>query len=343
MDRSETEVDLDLKYLQEKLALLEEPPLPPSLTAEALFRRLDAGELSLPEQAPGEEPPEEQASPEVPAEAPDGKVLPWSRPLRRWLPLAACLVVVLLLYRGYQAGLSNGFGGASAAAPQMAAEVVMEDSDSDGGSSADAAGVPAPLAAPPPPEPGPAAGDGPGEEAQKRSLPGSEAATSGESAPTEDVPTENTLPENIPAGNAPAETASPEGSGPDSPPAGEDGEAGLAGSPPVEAPGPGGGDGDGNPDTGGSDSGSAPGNIHWFQGVDVQMKALSLKYAPEGLSPGIRGFLWNHPEEGQMIFDVCYRDKEGEVVVVLCFRCRICPEPGKQFPLLELLSYQETD
>ena len=84
MDRSETEVDLDLKYLQEKLALLEEPPLPPSLTAEALFRRLDAGELSLPEQAPGEEPPEEQASPEVPAEAPDGKVLPWSRPLRRW-------------------------------------------------------------------------------------------------------------------------------------------------------------------------------------------------------------------------------------------------------------------
>ena len=68
---NEHETEQDLEFLREKLALLGEPELPPALSAAALFRRMDEGSLTLPEEeAPvgaspawegtaGEETPEE--------------------------------------------------------------------------------------------------------------------------------------------------------------------------------------------------------------------------------------------------------------------------------------------
>ena len=42
----------DTERLKQKLALLGEPALPASLSAEALFRRMDEGRLTLPEREP---------------------------------------------------------------------------------------------------------------------------------------------------------------------------------------------------------------------------------------------------------------------------------------------------
>lgn len=98
----------DLEFLREQLSRLDEPELPPSLTAEALFARLDEGTLALPEEAPAKK---------------EQKVIPWGKSARRWLPLAACLALVLLLYRGYEVGLARNF---SKNAPQMAASGAPE-------------------------------------------------------------------------------------------------------------------------------------------------------------------------------------------------------------------------
>ena len=84
----------DLDFLREQLSRLDEPELPPSLTSAALFARLDEGVLTLPE--------EEAAKAEK-------KVIPWGRVVRRWAPLAACLVLVLLLYQGREVGLARNF------------------------------------------------------------------------------------------------------------------------------------------------------------------------------------------------------------------------------------------
>lgn len=86
----------DLEFLKEQLSQLDEPELPPTLTAEALFARLDEGTLALPEEAPEEE--ENKAA-----------VIPWGRIAKRWAPLAACLVLVLLLHQGYQVGMARNF------------------------------------------------------------------------------------------------------------------------------------------------------------------------------------------------------------------------------------------
>lgn len=99
--------------LKQKLELLGEPTLPDSLTAEELFRRMDSGELVLPEEI------------EVEAEAaPSEKVIPWAKVLRRGLPIAACLALVVFIAQGrfWRMGSSGGANLTSNAdAPQAAA------------------------------------------------------------------------------------------------------------------------------------------------------------------------------------------------------------------------------
>lgn len=99
--------------LKKKLELLGEPTLPDSLTAEELFRRIDCGELVLPEE------------PEVEAEAaPSDKVIPWMKVLRRGVPIAACLALVVFIAQGriWRMGSSGGANfSEKAAAPQAAA------------------------------------------------------------------------------------------------------------------------------------------------------------------------------------------------------------------------------
>ncbi len=129
---NEHETEQDLEFLREKLALLGEPELPPALSAAALFRRMDEGSLTPPEEeAPvgaspawegtaGEENPEEAlpAAGDTEAAAPPaGKVIPWRKVLRRGVPLAACLALVLLVYQGREVGLAKNFSGTSPAAP----------------------------------------------------------------------------------------------------------------------------------------------------------------------------------------------------------------------------------
>lgn len=96
--------------LKQKLELLGDVALPESLTAGELFRRMDSGELALPE----EEAP-------VPAQ----KVIPWARVLRRGLPIAACLALVVLVSQSgmFRMGSSGGakLSGAVSAAPPAAA------------------------------------------------------------------------------------------------------------------------------------------------------------------------------------------------------------------------------
>lgn len=96
--------------LKQKLELLSDVALPESLTAGELFRRMDSGELALPE----EEAP-------VPAQ----KVIPWARVLRRGLPIAACLALVVLVSQSgmFRMGSSGGakLSGAVSAAPPAAA------------------------------------------------------------------------------------------------------------------------------------------------------------------------------------------------------------------------------
>lgn len=92
--------------LKQKLELLGEPALPESLSAEALFRRMDSGELVLPDDPP----------------AP--KVIPWAKVLRRGVPIAACLAVVVFLAQGglWRMGSSGGANlTGNAAAPQASA------------------------------------------------------------------------------------------------------------------------------------------------------------------------------------------------------------------------------
>ena len=118
----------DLDFLREQLSRLDEPELPPSLTSAALFARMDEGALTLPE--------EEAAKAEK-------KVIPWGRVVRRWAPLAACLVLVMLLYQGREVGLARNFAASqslteSAAGDSQVPEIIAYSLPED--SAADASG-----------------------------------------------------------------------------------------------------------------------------------------------------------------------------------------------------------
>ena len=101
----------DTERLKQKLALLGEPALPASLSAEALFRRMDEGRLTLPDREPE---PEEETR----------KVIPWAKVMKRGLPVAACFALVVALYQG-QRGMNGApapadYTPAPAAAPKTA-------------------------------------------------------------------------------------------------------------------------------------------------------------------------------------------------------------------------------
>lgn len=98
---NENERIVDLELLRGKLDAAGRPILLSSLTAEALFARMDAGELKYSD--PAETAP---ASSKVIA-------LQW----RRWGTLAAALLVVVSLYA---AGRSGIFSGINAASPKSA-------------------------------------------------------------------------------------------------------------------------------------------------------------------------------------------------------------------------------
>ena len=117
MNDHDMETELDLAYLREKLALLEEPELPSSLSAAALFQRMDEGTLALPEEEPGQETPADgdPAREDTSAPAPGERVIAWKNLLKRGIPLAACLALVLVLYQGHEVGMAKNFTGDAAA------------------------------------------------------------------------------------------------------------------------------------------------------------------------------------------------------------------------------------
>ena len=81
--------------LREKLALLGEPELPPALSAAALFQRMEEGSLSLPEEDPLEATAAAGKAPAGESPSQGGKVISWKKVLRRGIPLAACLALVI--------------------------------------------------------------------------------------------------------------------------------------------------------------------------------------------------------------------------------------------------------
>ena len=99
----------DTERLKQKLALLGEPALPASLSAEALFRRMDEGRLTLLDREPE---PEEETR----------KVIPWAKGMKRGLPVAACFALVVALYQGQRGmnGAPADYTPAPAAAPETA-------------------------------------------------------------------------------------------------------------------------------------------------------------------------------------------------------------------------------
>lgn len=122
-----------------KLEFLGELTLPDRLSAEELFRRMDSGELALPDEQP----------------APSGQVIPWAGALRRGLPIAACLALVVLLSQGglWRMGSSGGAKlSGNAAAPQMeaAADTTAGENSDDGGIAQYNFGAEAPEEAPAP-------------------------------------------------------------------------------------------------------------------------------------------------------------------------------------------------
>lgn len=101
--------------LKKKLELLGEPTLPVRLTAEELFRRMDSGELVLPEEGPLSQTEDDSSR----------KVIPWVKLMRRGLPIAACLALVVLLSRTglWDKGFSGGANlSVTSSAPQRAAD-----------------------------------------------------------------------------------------------------------------------------------------------------------------------------------------------------------------------------
>ena len=325
------EMEKDLAYVREQLSQLKEPELPPALTAAALFARLDEGTLHLPEEetpAPGEEKQNETAA-----------AIPWRKLAKRWLPLAACLAIVLLLHQGYQVGLARNFNGSSApmassapaaeAAPQTP-ELAMysaEDAAVEEEPSAESAAQEAPAdgaaengrlksaltasAAPPPPAPEPAPAP---------ALPAEPETSGGSDA--DSVPPENTEKPNPPTGGGGIE----DGADPDP---GED-----------MHPDTGGGDEPSNPDFGVTDSGEEGPSL--YKQLKGQMEEIAAGNSPdETLTCDVTSSHW--PDDGKTLeFTARYLEDVGGKRVERAqrtFYCRI--HQAEEGPWLELLYFEE--
>ena len=268
----------DMEYLRKRLEVLEEPELPASLSPEALFARMDRGELTLPEE---ETQPEEAQK----------KVIPWNQVLRRGLPLAACLALVVLAWQGtlgkittasdanlagvQQApALSSSAAAAQEAAPYRMAADEAEDETAQAPENAAQEKNQSMLTAAPPQADGSA-----GEE---------------ESASAQDAEKEK---ENPPTGGGgPQEKEDPDTGG---------------GTPAA----------DDWPDTGGDGLLDSVGpDAAWDQAVQEQISAIAAEKAPEaGLTPWLAW--WWCPDDATVEAKVIYRDAQGEEVsaVVITF------------------------
>ena len=307
----------DLEYLREQLSRLEEPELPPSLTAEALFARLDEGTLALPEEETHGE---------------KGKVIPWRTIARRWAPLAACLALVLLLYRGYEVGLAKNF--ANGAAPQMAESYDLT-----------ASGAPDPA-------PDPAAyapyNEEAAEEGEEKSLFRSAADAPMEAAEDSDLlqkNAQNSVISSAPAAPAPSPSGRPDTGSDKAPddslpapePAPDHGSSSGGSSSGKPNP-PTGGGGDSHPDTGGPDHPSNPdvgeaepsrppdlgqdsgeNGPSLYKRLKAQAEEIATWYTPDTGFTSETGTLTTTDE--LVIFEAVYRDENRVIQSRLRFYC----------------------
>ena len=300
----------DLEYLREKLALLGEPELPPALSAAALFQRMEEGSLSLPEEDPLEE---TAAAGEAPAgESPSqgGKVISWKKVLRRGIPLAACLALVLMVYQGREVGLAKNFGAANQPAPAAhAPEAACDENEESSGEQKS-------LLRSSKTEDAPAEG----EEGQRPSALMASSASSASSAPVSPEPD---------AGSDTAKQEKDASQDPENAPTLNESDEEKLLHP----------DQDLNPDIGWGEA-----DEEWERRTSsLQAQALETasQYAPrEGLTPVFRGSS-EEADSKKIEFFIIYCDQEGREVASNQFCFVLADETDPANPRLELVSVQE--
>ena len=300
----------DLEYLREKLALLGEPELPPALSAAALFQRMEEGSLSLPEEDPLEE---TAAAGEAPAgERPSqgGKVISWKKVLRRGIPLAACLALVLMVYQGREVGLAKNFGAANQPAPAAhAPEAACDENEESSGEQKS-------LLRSSKTEDAPAEG----EEGQRPSALMASSASSASSAPVSPEPD---------AGSDTAKQEKDASQEPENAPTLNESDEEKLLHP----------DQDLNPDIGWGEA-----DEEWERRTSsLQAQALETasQYAPrEGLTPVFRGSS-EEADSKKIEFFIIYCDQEGREVASNQFCFVLADETDPANPRLELVSVQE--
>ena len=285
----------DMEYLKERLEALGEPELPASLTAAALFERLDRGELALPEE-------------DARTEAPEEKVIPWQRLVRRGLPLAACLALVALVWQGLGGAVTGSDMVASGAASSSAAAQMAPFA-------ADSA-APKERAA----EPEEEAGAAPEMAAAPAPENGIVTESAQDAAPAPDgllaaLPEEDELTN--------PDTAGGEAPQKENPATGGGGESFDEDDPLTGGGGASFGEAEEmTPDTGGPVGGAAPDlsgeapaesvgpSAAWDRAAEEQILSAAGEKAPEGLVPELSW--WWRPDGGTVEARVIYRDAAGE-------------------------------
>jgi hypothetical protein len=297
----------DLEYLREKLALLGEPELPPALSAAALFQRMEEGSLSLPEEDPLEETAAAGEEPAGESPSQGGKVISWKKVLRRGIPLAACLALVLMVYQGREVGLAKNFGAANQPAPAAHAPEAAYDEDKE------SSGEQKSLLRSSKTEDAPAEG----EEGQR---PSALMASSASSAPVSPEPD---------AGSDTAKQEKDAGQEPENAPTLNESDEEKLLHP----------DQDLNPDIGWGEA-----DEEWERRTSsLQAQALETasQYAPrEGLTPVFRGSS-EEADSKKIEFFIIYCDQEGREVAANQFCFVLADETDPANPRLELVSVQE--
>lgn len=300
----------DLEYLREKLALLGEPELPPALSAAALFQRMEEGSLSLPEEDPLEETAAAGKAPVGESPSQGGKVISWKKVLRRGIPLAACLALVLMVYQGREVGLAKNFGAANQPAPAAhAPEAACDENEESSGEQKS-------LLRSSKTEDAPAEG----EEAQRPSPLMASSASSASSAPVSPEPD---------AGSDTAKQEKDASQEPENAPTLNESDEEKLLHP----------DQDLNPDIGWGEA-----DEEWERRTSsLQAQALETasQYAPrEGLTPVFRGSS-EEADSKKIEFFIIYCDQEGREVAANQFCFVLADETDPANPCLELVSVQE--
>ena len=300
----------DLEYLREKLALLGEPELPPALSAAALFQRMEEGSLSLPEEDPLEETAAAGKAPAGESPSQGGKVISWKKVLRRGIPLAACLALVLMVYQGREVGLAKNFGAANQPAPAAhAPEAACDENEESSGEQKS-------LLRSSKTEDAPAEG----EEGQRPSALMASSASSASSAPVSPEPD---------AGSDTAKQEKDASQEPENAPTLNESDEEKLLHP----------DQDLNPDIGWGEA-----DEEWERRTSsLQAQALETasQYAPrEGLTPVFRGSS-EEADSKKIEFFIIYCDQEGREVASNQFCFVLADETDPANPRLELVSVQE--